>query len=280
MQKQDLPRKQGAHTLGMCSTFLLDMDGTLYLGEQLLPGAKELLAYLNSTRRQFFYLTNNSSKDKQAYVKKLKKLGLPCSEKQIFSSADATTLYLRKYQPKVNAIYLLGNQKLRQHFLDAGFNLCQQASQAQLVVVGFDTELTYDKLWQACEKIKQDGFYVATHPDYVCPLEAGRFMPDAGSISALIEAATGVVPEVVGKPNQLMIEMIKEQYQIEGELAMVGDRLYTDIELGNKANIISVLVLSGETTIETYLASKIRANYIFANCAELLSYLHSYDQGK
>lgn len=250
--------------------FLLDMDGTFYLGNKLIDGSLEFLDILEENKKTFLFLTNNSSKNSNAYKEKLFNLGCNIEEDKVFTSGEATTIYLRK-RKNGTKVYLLGTHYLEEEFQKKGFHLVKDRSESpDFVVLGFDTTITYDKLWVACDFIRDGVEYIATHPDYNCPLEDGKFMPDAGAIIKLIEASTGKLPIVIGKPHEHIIEAITEKYNLKrNEIAMVGDRLYTDIKLGINAGITSILVLSGETTAEIYEESDIKADYIFPSIKEL-----------
>lgn len=224
--------------------FLFDLDGTVYLGDQLLPGAKELLNFLDQSEIPYYFLTNNSSRSRKEYVKKLAGYGLSVKPERIFSSGMATAIYLKKQKPAAR-IYLAGTPSLEEEFKDFGFQLVDDTP--DFVVLGFDTTLTYQKLWKMADLISAGVPYIATHPDINCPTPDG-FMPDIGAMMAMIETSTGKKADViVGKPHQPMVEAIVSLsgYQ-PGELTMVGDRLYTDIAMG-AAGIQTVLVLSGET---------------------------------
>lgn len=251
--------------------YLLDLDGTFYLGNTLIEGAREFLELLNAQGKQFIFLTNNSSKNSREYQKKLEKMGCSIRLDQVFTSGEATTLYLKKERPNAK-IYLLGTPLLEQEFYEAGFKLVNGTDlMPDYVVLGFDTTLTYDKLWRACDLIREGVPYIATHPDFNCPLEGGKFMPDTGSMIKFIEASTGAVPIVIGKPNRYIVDTLLEKYGLErGGVAIVGDRLYTDIKTGENAGITSILVFSGETTEDMYRKSSIRADYTFPSIKELM----------
>lgn len=250
--------------------FLLDMDGTFYLGNKLIDGSLEFLDILEEKDKTFLFLTNNSSKNSNAYKEKLTNLGCPIEEDKVFTSGEATTIYLskRKYGAKV---FLLGTPYLEEEFIQKGFHLVKDRSERpDFVVLGFDTTLTYEKLWIACDFIRDGVEYIATHPDYNCPLEGGKFMPDAGAMIKMIEGSTGKLPKVIGKPHKYIIEAIIEKYKLKSnEIAMVGDRLYTDIKLGVNTGITSILVMSGETTARIYEESNIKADYVFPSIKEL-----------
>lgn len=256
------------------SVYLLDMDGTIYLGDELIDGAKEFLAKLKEEGKRYIFLTNNSSKSKDIYVEKLNKLGIEASEEEVFTSGEATTMYL-KSQKQGARVYLLGTKALEEEFKKAGFILEPNRNKdIDYVVLGFDTTLTYEKLWGACEYISEGVEYIATHPDFNCPLANDKFMPDAGAMAAFIEASTGRTPKVIGKPNKEIIESIASKYSLDKEdMVMVGDRLYTDIKTGENAGITSILVYSGETKEEDYKISETRADYVFDSIKDVIELL-------
>lgn len=249
-------------------TFLLDMDGTVFLGEKLLPGAVEFIELLDAHGIQYLFLTNNSSKHRGLYAEKLARLGLTVSEDKIFTSGEATAIYIHKAKPGAK-IYLVGTPALEDEFRSHGFQLVDESEMPDYAVLGFDTTLTYKKLWRLCDLARAGVPYIATHPDFNCPIEGG-FMPDIGAMMALIEASTGKQPDViVGKPHQPIIEAVVERTATPVEqICMVGDRLYTDIALG-AAGIKTVLVLSGETQPEDIPNAPHQPDLVRQNLAEL-----------
>lgn len=259
--------KEDYTKLAQTACFLLDMDGTLYLGDDLLPGATELIAYLEARQVPYFLLTNNSSKSRLDYTHKLINIGLPVAEEKIFSSGEATAIYLRARRPG-SRLYVVGTPSLQAEFVAHGFHLDDK--QPDSVVLGFDTTLTYEKLWKLCDFVRLGLPYIATHPDINCPTPGG-YMPDIGSMIALVAASTGRGPDVViGKPNPPIISAILEKTGLAAhQLTMVGDRLYTDIAMG-QAGITTVLVLSGETKQSDIPSAQFPPNYVMENVAELL----------
>ncbi len=259
------------NNLKKVKVFLLDMDGTIYLGDELIEGATDFLKKLKAQGKRYIFFTNNSSKNKDSYVEKLNKLGINASREEVFTSGEATTMYLSKIKPNAK-IYLLGTPALEEEFQRAGFLLERERHKdIDYVVLGFDTTLTYEKLWGACEYVSEGVEYIATHPDFNCPLPNDKFMPDAGAMAALIEASTGKTPLVIGKPNKQVVESIASKYNLNKEdMAMVGDRLYTDIMMGINSGITSVLVYTGETKPEDYKNSKIRADYAFNSVKDMI----------
>ncbi len=262
--------------LGKIKCFLLDMDGTINLGASLLPGAKDFIDYLRTSGRDFLFLTNNSSKDSLHYVKKMQKLGIDCDSNYVLTSGDATISYINNLKPQAR-IFLMGTPELEQDFLKMGFVLTDQ--NPDYVVLGFDMTLTYEKLVIGCDFIRQGVTYIATHPDFNCPVENG-YIPDAGSMIELIKASTGKSPLVIGKPNKEIIQSAfrkRSNYKID-EFAMVGDRVYTDIKTGVNAGITSILVLSGESTVEDLEKNNVQATFIFNGVGEIYKTLKEYDE--
>lgn len=224
--------------------FLMDMDGTIFIGNQLLPGANDMLQLLEKYRLAYYFLTNNSSRSKVEYAEKLSRLGLTIPEEKIFTSGEATAIYLAQHFPG-STLYVVGTLPLMDEFRRHGFVLTER--DPDVAVLGFDTTLTYEKLRKLCDLVAADKPYIATHPDINCPTENG-FMPDIGAMIELVATSTGRRPDVIiGKPNQPIVDALakKTGFPIETH-CMVGDRLYTDIALG-QWGITTALVLSGET---------------------------------
>jgi 4-nitrophenyl phosphatase/NagD protein len=251
--------------------YILDMDGTFYLGDRLVDGALHLVEVLETQGKAFLFLTNNSSKDRRIYVDKIARLGLEIPEDKVFTSGEATALFLTRNYPD-SSLYVVGTPSLEDEFRQHGFRLDDE--QPDVAVLGFDTTLTYDKLWKLCDFVREGLPYIATHPDLNCPIDDG-FMPDIGAMIAFVRASTGREPDhVVGKPNPTIIEMISEKLGLPIEqLAMVGDRLYTDIACGTTTGITTILVLSGETKREDLEGSPFQPSLIFENLGELAEYL-------
>jgi 4-nitrophenyl phosphatase len=231
-------------TLSDVQCFLMDMDGTIYLGERLLPGAEAWLDLLEINTIPYYFLTNNSSRSRLEYAEKLKSLGLQIPPEKIFTSGEATAIYLEQQAPDAR-LFVLGTPALQQAFERYGFGLTDE--NPDMAVLGFDTTLTYDRLWRFCDFVAAGKPYFATHPDINCPTETG-FKPDIGAMIELIAASTGRRPDViVGKPNAPMVRALAQKtgFAVEDH-CMIGDRLYTDIAMG-QWGIMTALVLSGET---------------------------------
>ena len=247
------------------------MDGTFYLSDRLLEGALRFIDLLHEQKKEFLFLTNNSSKHRRQYAEKIARLGLPIPEELVLTSGEATALHLKKHHSGAS-LYVVGTPSLEEEFRQHGFRLVEQ--EPDFLVLGFDTTLTYQKLWMLCDFVRAGIPFIATHPDFNCPTESG-WMPDVGAMIAFVKAATGREPDlVVGKPNRLIVDAaaIKMNLPVE-KLAMIGDRLYTDIALGQSSGIVTVLVLSGETKIDDLKDSPFQPDYTFQNLAGVADWL-------
>ena len=247
------------------------MDGTFYLGGQLIEGSLEFIDRVRATGRDFLFLTNNSSHNASFYVQKLGKMGLSIDRSRVLTSGEATCAKLRQLYPGKRA-FVLGNEFLVEEFHEAGIPVDME--NPEIVVIGFDTTLDYKKMQAVCDFVRAGLPYVATHPDFNCPTETG-FMPDIGAIMAFIEASTGRRPDlIVGKPNTGIVEAALRRTGLQvDELAMVGDRLYTDIETGRRSGMLSILVMSGETTEEMLVASPTQPDLKFGRLRDMIPLL-------
>jgi HAD superfamily hydrolase (TIGR01450 family) len=246
--------------------YLLDMDGTIYLGDQLLPGAREFFQLISERNIQYFLLTNNSSRSRSDYAAKLRNMGLEVSADRILTSGEATASTLASRDGGAR-IYLVGTPSLQREFLDHGFDLSDE--DPDTVVLGFDTTLTYDKLSRLCSLVRRGTPYIATHPDLNCPTAEGP-IPDIGATIAFVEASTGRSPdEIIGKPFQPMLAVILSRTGLSpSQICMVGDRLYTDIAMGLHG-LRTALVLSGETRPEDLAESPYKPDLVVSGIGEL-----------
>ena len=248
--------------------FLLDMDGTIYLDNNLFDGVSEFLDYIRYIKGRYIFLTNNSSKSVKKYVEKLASLGIEACEEDFLTSTDATVLYLQEKGYK--KIYALGTESFKQQLSDNGLNITDKlCDDIDCLCMGFDTELTFQKIEDACILLRREVDYIATNPDWVCPTWYGS-VPDCGSISQIIQNATGRLPYFIGKPRPAMVElaMNKTGYSKE-ETVVIGDRLYTDIACGVNAGVSTIFVLSGEGTLEDLNKSEVQPEYVLDNIREL-----------
>lgn len=247
--------------------FLFDMDGTLYLGDDVYDGAIELINELPTLGKKYIYLTNNSSRAGTDYITRLKRLGFPCEKENVFTSGMATAMYLNQNYSGAH-VYLVGTQAFRRELLSYGINLVED--NADVVVVGFDTELVYEKLNKAVHFLRRGAAFIAANPDWVCPMPNDEVLPDCGSICALLTASSGKEPKYIGKPNRSMIDVISAMTGIHNEkICCVGDRLYTDIAVAQNAGAVSVLVLSGETDMAMVDAASDKPDYILPSVQDL-----------
>ena len=259
------------HIIENIRCFALDMDGTIYLGEQWIDGAKEFLKKIEDSGRSYVFLTNNSSKNSAVYVEKLHRMGWETEEEKIITSGQATIYYLKQHYPG-KKVFLLGNRLLCEEFEQAGIVLDDTAP--DIVVTAFDTSLDYIKMCKVCDFVREGLPYLATHPDYNCPTETG-FIPDVGAIHAFIHASAFRYPDrIIGKPNRDIIDYMVERTGVAKEnMAMVGDRLYTDIAAGKNNGLTSILVLSGEATLEDTRTSKVIPDLIYSSVQDMIPLL-------
>lgn len=251
--------------------FLLDMDGTFYLGDQLIDGVHRMMDVLQSRGQNFVFLTNNSSKDARQYSDKLTRLGLPTGVERVLTSGAATAAHLQR-QYSGARVYVVGTPALEGEFTSRGFTLDDVAP--DLVVLGFDTGLTYAKLWTLCNHVRAGRPYFATHPDFTCVTDTG-YMPDIGATIAFVRGAAGRDPDlVIGKPNRIIAEQAAARAGVPvSALCMIGDQLDTDIALGASADIPTMLVLTGETSLERVPGAPHPPDLIFADIGAVADYL-------
>lgn len=244
----------------------LDLDGTLYLGDEIIPGALDFLDRLEAAGIRRFFLSNNSSRSVSQYVSKLHDFGIPATPEDVLLSTHDLLSWLA--EKGVRETYLIGTEGMREMLEEAGVSTA--SAEPQYVVLGYDTEITYEKLATASVHLHRGVRMVASHPDMVCPSPDGG-LPDTGAYMALFEAATGVRPEhVCGKPNAGMIShKIEELGLPAARCAMIGDRLYTDIEMAERAGVHGILVLSGEATRADLDAASQNPSLVVPSVAEL-----------
>ena len=262
--------------------FLLDMDGTLYLSDTLFDGTPDFLAYVKRTGGRAIFMTNNSSRGLEGYIRRMEGFGIPCGPEDFVTSVDATIRYLKKNYDAGTRYYVCGTESLKQQLRAAGLVVAKEpggdpgsdpGDLADAVLLGYDTELTYRKLEVCCILLSRGADYIATHPDLVCPVWYGS-APDCGSVIQMLKTATGREPLVIGKPKPAMAEIAMERTGFSAEeTVVIGDRLYTDIACGVNAGVDTIFVLSGEGTLEDIDRYGIQPTYIFNGIRDVLNAL-------
>ena len=249
--------------------FLLDMDGTIYLDNDLFDGTLDFLFEVKRKGGKYLFVTNNSSKSSDAYVKKLRGIGIEASEEDFLTSTDATILYIKnKFEGR--KFYSMGTKSFNKQLVEAGILITEDAEDDVFgVIISNDTELTFKKLDDVSRLLTRDVEYIATNPDWVCPTSYG-YVPDCGSFADILRRATGKMPTFIGKPKPEMLLLAMEKFGYsKAETVMVGDRVYTDIASGYNAGVDTVFVLSGEGTREDAENSDTKPTYILNNVREL-----------
>lgn len=253
--------------------FALDMDGTIYNGSTLFPFTNNFLSYLKRNGIGYSFLTNNPSKSTSDYLRLLDKMGIPATAAEMYTSAVATINHIKNHHPSLKRLFILGTPSMVKEFEDAGFISTADSAEDRpdALVVGFDTSLVYSRLCRAAYWASQSIPYFATNPDWVCPTDQPNILVDCGSICACIEGATKRKPDVViGKPDPQMLDGIIHQYGLKpDEIAMVGDRIYTDVKMAKNAGALGVLVLSGEATTVDVQQSTVKPDIVAKDLAEL-----------
>lgn len=261
--------KGAAERIKNIKAFALDMDGTVYLGKRLLPGTPPFLQMCRDRGIPYVFLTNNSSKSCADYVKKLKGMGIDADLSNVMTSGDATIRYLHSEYPG-RRVYLCATPSFEQEVREAGIELARGRADADLAVLAFDMTLTFQRLVDLCDIVRDGKPFIATHPDNNCPVEGG-YIPDVGAMLALVKTSTGRDPDfIVGKPSRLMIKALCEKLGLDAaDIAYCGDRLYTDIRMAVDSGMVATLVLSGETTMADVAVSDLKPDIIFDDLGEI-----------
>ncbi len=251
--------------------FLLDMDGTIYEGGRLFDGTLPLLQAIRARGGRYLFLTNNSSVSVDVYVQRLRNMGIEASREDFFTSSQATALVLRQEYPG-QRVYCMGTDSLKEELRMAGIPLAETPdTDVSVALAGFDRQLHYQKLLDMCALLRREEVaYLATNPDWVCPVEGGNFIPDCGAMCQMLEHAVHRLPRVIGKPEPLMVAYAMSLTGIGAEeTLMIGDRLYTDIAAGNRAGVDSLCVLSGEASLEDVKNSPDQPGYVLEDVGVL-----------
>ncbi len=249
--------------------YLLDLDGTVYLSDQLIPGAAETIATLRARGRRVVFLTNKPLYSRADYAQKLTRLGIPATENDVINSSFVLARYLAQASPGAR-VYAIGEPPLLGELEEAGLSLCDDPQRIEYVIAAFDRTFTYEKLNIGFQAIKRGAHFVATNPDRTCPVEGGE-IPDAAAIIAALEATTGrKVEAVAGKPSSVIVSVAIDRLGVSRDgCAMVGDRLETDMRMARDAGLTAILTLSGVTSRADLGGSKIEPDYVIKSIADL-----------
>lgn len=261
----------------------LDMDGTIYSGGTLFEFTKPFLTQLVTLGIGYTFLTNNSSKSGLDYVAHLQRLGIQATPDQLCTSTHLTIEFLNSEKPDAKHLYVLGTTSMAEEIKAAGFSLAQDdpTDEPDAVIVGFDTGLTFSRLCRAAYWIKQGKPFIASHVDRVCPTDQPTVLVDCGSICAALTEATGRKPDaVLGKPDPRMLREVLERHELQPEsLALVGDRLYTDMVMAQNSGALAILVLSGEATAADAARHMPRLDLVVQDIAQLGEMLQAARNG-
>lgn len=249
--------------------YLLDMDGTIYNENQIFDGTVEFLKEIERRGGKYVFITNNSSKSVEDYVQKVQAMGLKAEYENFYTSGQATAMYLKENYPN-QIVYCMGTESFIRELRKEKIEVVTEVDErAGIVLLGFDTENTSEKIRNTCIMLKKDVIYLATNPDLVCPVSFG-YIPDCGSMSMMLKNATGKEPFFIGKPEPIMVDFVLKKLNCRRKDAViVGDRLYTDIKTGENANIDTICVLSGEASMEDILEGEVKPDYIFKSVKEI-----------
>lgn len=249
--------------------YLLDMDGTIYNENEIFDGTLEFLEEIERRGGQYVFITNNSSKSVEDYVQKVRGMGIKAEYENFYTSGQATAMYLKENYPN-QVVYCMGTKSLIKELREAGIEVVTEVDErASVVLLGFDTENTSEKIRNTCIMLGRDVAYLATNPDLVCPVSFG-YIPDCGSMSIMLKNATGKEPFFIGKPEPIMVNCVLKKLNCKREDAViVGDRLYTDIKTGANAKVDTICVLSGEASMEDILQGEVEPTYIFESVEEI-----------
>ncbi|HJC25341.1 MAG TPA: HAD-IIA family hydrolase [Candidatus Eisenbergiella merdavium] len=260
---------KNADALSRKKLWLLDMDGTIYNENQIFDGTLDFLARIRQQGGRYVFITNNSSRSVADYVKKVNAMGIEAGFEDFYTSSQATAMYIKKNYPG-QTVYCMGTRSLVEELRQSGLKVVTQAdASATVVLIGFDTENTSEKIRDTCIMLGRDVAYLATNPDLVCPVSFG-FIPDCGSMSIMLKNATGKEPFFIGKPQPIMVDCVLQNTGISREEAViVGDRLYTDIATGINAGVDTICVLSGEASMQDIQEWDKEPDWIFRDVRQI-----------
>jgi arabinose operon protein AraL len=251
--------------------YLFDLDGTIYLGDSLIPGARQAVEKLKELGKKVVFLSNKPIATREDYAKKLTKLGIPVEPHEVINSSFVMACWLKEQSPNAK-VYVVGEPPLVDELLRAGFDVVKEPLKAEYAVIAFDRTFDYAKLHGAMVAVKAGAKFVATNPDRTCPVEGGE-IPDCAAMIGAVEGATGKKVEViVGKPSPIIVDVALKAMELSpSQCMMVGDRLETDVAMGKKFGMTTVLVLTGVTKPEHLESEEIlKPDYILNNVGDLI----------
>lgn len=255
------------HDLSKLKALLIDLDGVIYRGNTALPGVPEFFRTLADLDLRYALLTNNSTLTTAQFVAKVRGMGVPATEREVLTSAEATAAYLAQMAAPGTGVYVIGETGLREAVRARGFDL--DSDKPSYIVVGMDRQFTYEKLYRACNAILDGAGFIGSNPDVTLPTEQG-VIPGCGTLLAALKACTGVEPTVIGKPGTRMLELAMRRMGVHAAVtAMIGDRLDTDIVAGAAAGVTTILVLTGISTREELVSFPVRPDHVYADLTEL-----------
>ncbi|MFA6736419.1 MAG: HAD-IIA family hydrolase [Saccharofermentanales bacterium] len=261
--------------LSRIKCWLLDMDGTVSLGEKMIPGAERFFEALGGSGR-YIFLTNNSSHSASHYLTRLRNMGIHAGRDEVLISTDALIRYLFGTLGEDIRVFCVGTSDFEKDLQESGITIeYNMGKEIDAVLVGFDTSLTYSKLNIACDYIRSGVPWFAANPDKVCPLEGGKVLPDCGAIISFLKTCTDTEPvKVIGKPETAMVDMVIDKYGFDrSEIAMVGDRIYTDLAVALNSGIMSIAVLTGEASLDEILSSGVVPDHVFENIGDIAGFI-------
>lgn len=260
--------------------WLFDMDGTIYNDDRIFDGTLDLLQFIKQNGGKYIFITNNSSKSVEDYIDKVAKMGICADADNFFTSTQATVFYLKKNYPG-KKVYVQATRSCVSELLKSGIDVTEEVDEnADIVLVGFDRELTTKKLENTCIMLGHDNVFFATNPDFVCPVSFG-YVPDCGSICQMLENATKRKPTYIGKPQPTMVNIAREKFGYSAdETVVIGDRLYTDIASGINAGVTAICVLSGEVTVDDIKRDSVKPSLTFGSVKDIYQVLLAYKNGE
>ena len=256
------------------SGLMIDMDGTIYKGRNIIPGAIDFIEYLTEEKIPFVFLTNNSSHTREYYSDKLSKMGFRVGKERILTSTIATIRFIKERRAG-KKVYVIADPEVTKEIEDLGIK--SRDEDPDIVLLTFDRTITFDKINKAYHFIMKGAELIATHPDDLCPMEEG-YDVDIGQFIHLLSTLTGTTPIIIGKPSRLMLEMAAGEMGVDkNKTMMIGDRIYTDMRMAANAGIYSTLVLSGEAKMSDVEEMEKKPTFVVGSVADLSNVIRSME---